>query len=110
MKTKRKIQTQRICVTLPVEMLANFRMRAETCGLSVSRVIFLTLRSKQKNVILLSSVYAESLNNLNRIIEKALSTSTVTDELKHAIETLRTLAQKTDILVEKEDIKYYGKT
>lgn len=111
MKKKRKIKMQRICISLPVEMLDNFRVKAEACGLSVSRVIFLTIRSKQKNVILLPSVYAESVRDFNRILERALSTNTTTNELKNAIETLRALAQKADILVEKKgEINYYGKT
>ena len=105
MKKRQKMATQRICVTLPTEMLENFRMRAEVCGISVSRVIFLTLRSKNRNVLLLPSMYVESVKQMNRLIEKALAENAVTPELTRLLEDVRREAQRAGALVHGEEGK-----
>ncbi len=110
MKRKSKIPTARICVTLPKILLAHYRHVAEETGISVSKVIQYTLRSKDKNVIMLPLMYVKYVEKLNAMIESAIAANTVTPELKQAIETLRALARRADILVEKKGTAYHGKT
>lgn len=42
------MKQQRISVSLPPDMLANFKDIAEASGISVSRLIYLRLKSKKK--------------------------------------------------------------
>ena len=115
MKRKKRIRNvrtrnARICVSLPEVMLENYRCMAEETGMSVSRVIRTELRSKKQNVILLPRLYTDYVKKIDCVIASALAANTVTPELKQAIETLRTLAYRADVLVQKEEITCYGKT
>ena len=107
---KHKIETERICVTMPKVLLEHYRATAEETGMSVSKVILATLRSKGKNVILLPMLYVKYVEKLNAVIASAIAANTVTPELKQQIATLEYLARRADILVEKKGVTYHGKT
>ena len=61
-----KSKTGRICVTLPIDMLENFRLLSEETDLSVSRLIYLRLRKREPILIVTEDLIAEvkSLRNL----------------------------------------------
>ena len=63
---KVKVETARICVTLPVEMLENFRLLSEETDLSISRLIYLRLRKREPILLVTEDLIAEvkSLRNL----------------------------------------------
>ena len=42
------MKQQRISVSMPPDMLAHYKLLAEESGISVSRLIYLRLRSKKK--------------------------------------------------------------
>ena len=44
---KSELKTSRISVTLPVEMLEDFKIKSQMTGLSISRLIYLRLRSRK---------------------------------------------------------------
>lgn len=110
MKRKQKIPMVRFCVTLPETLVEYYRHVAEETGLSVSKIILVTLRSKEKNVILLPLLYQETIQEFNRLIADAIARGAVTPELKHQITTLEYLARRADILVDKKGANYYAKT
>ena len=61
-----KSKTGRICVTLPVDMLENFRVLSEETDLSVSRLIYLRLRKREPILLITEDLLAEvkHLHNL----------------------------------------------
>lgn len=54
-----KKETARICVTLPVEMLQDFKTVSEETDLSVSRLIYLRLRKREPILIVTEDVLRE---------------------------------------------------
>ncbi|MBQ3442140.1 MAG: hypothetical protein IJG33_02720 [Selenomonadaceae bacterium] len=64
---KVKVETARICVTLPVEMLENFRLLSEETDLSISRLIYLRLRKREPILLVTEDLLAE-LKNLRHLL------------------------------------------
>jgi len=56
MKTKYKKKLQRVTVSLPEEMVENFKLKSEATGLSVSRLVYLQLHSRKPIIIIGHSV------------------------------------------------------
>lgn len=54
-----KHKTGRICVTLPVEMLENFRILSEETDLSVSKLIYLRLRKREPILVVTDNMLSE---------------------------------------------------
>lgn len=59
-------KTGRICVTLPSDMLENFRILSNETDLSISRLIYLRLRKREPILLITEDLLAEvrSLHNL----------------------------------------------
>ncbi len=110
MVSKQKVATDRICVTLPQVLLDHYRQLSRETGLSVSKIILITLRKKNDSVILLPVTYVKFVDRFNNLISSALVANTVTPELKQQIATLEYLARRADILVDKKGANYYAKT
>ena len=66
-------KTRRICITLPADMLENFRILSEETDLSISRLIYLRLRNRESILI-------------------------VTDDMLHEIQVLRELLNEIKFL------------
>lgn len=60
-------KTGRICVTLPLEMLENFRILSEETDLSVSRLIYLRLR-KREPILLVTKELLDEVKNLRNLL------------------------------------------
>lgn len=54
-----KHKTGRICVTLPLDMLENFRILSEETDLSISRLIYLRLHKREPIVIVTDNMLSE---------------------------------------------------
>ena len=54
-----KKKTGRICVTLPADMLENFRILSEETDLSISRLIYLRLRNREPILVVTNDVLRE---------------------------------------------------
>ena len=52
-------KTGRICVTLPSDMLLNFRILSEETDLSISRLIYLRLRNREPILVVTNNVLRE---------------------------------------------------
>ena len=64
-------ETARISVTLPTEMLQDFKLRSEQTGLSISRLIYLRLRSRTPKLLVTSDVLSE-ITDMNKKPEKII--------------------------------------
>ena len=62
-----KHKTGRICVTLPVDMLENFRILSEETDLSVSRLIYLRLR-KREPILLVTKELLDEVKSLRNLL------------------------------------------
>ena len=60
-------KTGRICVTLPVDMLQNFRILSEETDLSVSKLIYLRLR-KREPILLVTEDLLTEVKNLRHLL------------------------------------------
>lgn len=69
---RKKHETARISVTLPVEMLQDFKLRSEKTGLSTSRLIYLRLRSRTPMLIVTSDILSE-IADMNERLEKIIA-------------------------------------
>ena len=63
---RKQPETARICVTLPTDMLQNFKLLSEETDLSVSRLIYLRLRKREPILLIKEELLNEvkSLRNL----------------------------------------------
>lgn len=64
-----KPKTERICVTLPVDMLQNFRLLSEETDISISRLIYLRLRKREPILLISEDLLAEVKNLCNLLNE-----------------------------------------
>lgn len=69
---RKKYKTARISVTLPTEMLQDFKFRSEQTGLSISRLIYLRLRSRTPMLLVTSDVLSE-ITDMNKKLEKIIA-------------------------------------
>ena len=69
---REKTKNARISVTLPVEMLQDFKIRSEKTGLSISRLIYLRLRSRTPMLLVTSDVLSE-IADMNERLEKIIA-------------------------------------
>ena len=60
-------KTGRICVTLPVDMLENFRILSEETDLSISRLIYLRLH-KREPILLVTEKLLDEVKNLRNLL------------------------------------------
>ena len=60
-------KTGRICVTLPLEMLQNFKLLSEETDLSISRLIYLRLR-KREPILLVTEDLLDEVKNLRHLL------------------------------------------
>ena len=67
MKKASKVETARICVTLPVDMLQNFRILSEETDISISRLIYLRLR-KREPILLVTEDLLTEVKNLRHLL------------------------------------------
>ena len=79
MKKVRKEPKVRISVALPPEMLHHFRLLSEDTGLSISRLIYLRLRSRNPILIVRNEMLQE-IKFLREMLADILKGAKVSDE------------------------------
>lgn len=62
------MRKQRISVSLPPDMLANFKDIAEASGISVSRLIYLRLKSKKKSIVVVGRDMLNAVKELKNLV------------------------------------------
>lgn len=81
----------RISVTLPQDMMAHYKEIAKVSGISVSRLIYLRLKSK-KPIMIVSRDVLEAVNELKKLVADISSNFSPNEEILQAI------IQRTKIL------------
>lgn len=86
----------RISVSLPVEMLQDFKLRSEKTGLSISRLIYLRLRSRTPMLLVTSEVLSE-IEDMNERLEKIIAGNHLSaDELSVLKERIKQIERFVD--------------
>lgn len=75
---KKKARMRRIMVAMPPEMFEDFRLKAEMSGLSISRVIYLRLRTRGPMVVVPPEVLKE-VKMLTAIYGRILATGNLAE-------------------------------
>lgn len=78
------MRKQRISVSLPLDMLANFKEIAEESGISVSRLIYLRLRSK-KSIVVVGHEVINAVKELKALIRQLLQGNPLNEEVAQSI-------------------------
>ena len=66
------MRKQRISVSLPPDMLANFKDIAEASGISVSRLIYLRLKSKKKSIVVVGRDMLDAVQELKNLVKSLI--------------------------------------
>ena len=92
-------KTGRICVTLPVDMLENFRILSEETDLSISRLIYLRLR-KREPILLVTEDLLDEVKNLRHLLNDIKLGNRLTPEnffvLKERVRQMEELVNLND--------------
>ena len=85
----RKCRSQRISVNLPEEMMSNLKYRSLATGLSISRLIYLQLRSRKPQMLVTNEVLKEA--NLKARVEQMAAVVRLDEptEVFHIVKTVR---------------------
>lgn len=74
-----KKETARICVTLPMEMLQNFRILSEETDLSISRLIYLRL-CKREPILIVTDYILQEIQELKDLLNTLRSGNNLSHE------------------------------
>lgn len=88
-----KSKTGRICVTLPVEMLENFRILSEETDLSISRLIYLRLHKREPILIVTDNMLSE-IKMLREILDDIKALNYLSPEKLSRLESSVNLIEK----------------
>lgn len=66
------MKKQRISVSLPLDMLAHYKILAEESGISVSRLIYLRLRSKKKTIVIVGRDMLNAVQELKNLVKSLI--------------------------------------
>ena len=75
------MRKQRISVSLPPDMLANFKDIAEASGISVSRLIYLRLKSKKKSIVIVGREQLREVQELKALVQSLIQGKTLNEDL-----------------------------
>ena len=75
------MRKQRISVSLPPDMLANFKDIAEASGISVSRLIYLRLKSKKKSIIVFGREQLREVQELKALVQALIQDKMLNEDL-----------------------------
>ena len=96
-----KIPTGRVCVTLPLEMLEDYKEKSRLTGLSISRLVYRRLRSR-KPIFIVTDNILSNLDRLHSILAR-LEKNVVVDA--EALGVLRSYVEHADRVVEYDSPK-----
>ena len=75
------MRKQRISVSLPPDMLANFKDIAEASGISISRLIYLRLKSKKKSIVIVGREQLREVQELKALVQSLIQGKTLNEDL-----------------------------
>ena len=99
------MRKQRISVSLPPDMLENYKMIAAESGISVSRLIYLRLRSRKKSFVVVGQDVLNAIRELKNLVNGLLKGNSPRDEIvKSIVRYTRFLENFVDLDGESEEI------
>lgn len=75
------MQKQRISVSLPSDMLAHYKLLAKESGLSISRLIYLRLRSKKKTIVIVGREQLREVQELKALVQALIQGKMLNEDL-----------------------------
>lgn len=79
------MRKQRISVSLPPDMLAHYKVLAEEAGISVSRLIYLRLRSRKKSIMLVGQEVLNAVQELKSLAQQILKGTPPRDDVVQSL-------------------------
>lgn len=79
------MQKQRISVSLPPDMLANFKDIAEAAGISVSRLIYLRLKSKKKSIVIVGRDMLNAVQELKNLVQSLIQSKPIDEDVADSL-------------------------
>ena len=79
------MRKHRISVSLPPDMLENYKMIAEESGVSVSRLIYLRLRSRKKSIMIVGQDVLNAVRELGTLVNGLLKGNSPRDDVVQSI-------------------------
>ena len=75
------MKKQRISVSLPSDMLAHYKLLAEESGISISRLIYLRLRSKKKTIVIVGREQLKEVQELKALVQALIQDKMLNEDL-----------------------------
>lgn len=75
------MKKQRISVSLPPDMLAHYKILAEESGISISRLIYLRLKSKKKSIVIVGREQLREVQELKALVQSLIQGKTLNEDL-----------------------------
>ncbi|MBR7024561.1 MAG: hypothetical protein IKI08_00930 [Selenomonadaceae bacterium] len=79
------MKKQRISVSLPPDMMAHYKTIAEESGISVSRLIYLRLKSKKKSLVVVGQDMFNAVQELKSLVRQLLQGKPPSDEVVQSL-------------------------
>ena len=79
------MKQQRISVSMPPDMLAHYKLLAEESGISVSRLIYLRLKSKKKSIIIVGREQLREVQELKTLVKSLIQGKSLNDEVADSL-------------------------
>ena len=79
------MRKQRISVSLPPDMMAHYEAIAEESGISVSRLIYLRLKSKKKSLVVVGQDMLNAMQELKTLIRQILQGKPPSDDVVQSL-------------------------
>lgn len=79
------MRKQRISVSLPPDLLAHYKAIVEESGISVSRLIYLRLRSKKKSIIVVGQDMMNAVQELKNLVQSLIQGKTLNEDLADSL-------------------------
>ena len=79
------MRKKRISVSLPPDMLSNFKDIAEASGISVSRLIYLRLKSKKKSIIVVGREQLREVQELKTLVQSLIQGKPIDDDVADSL-------------------------
>ena len=79
------MKKQRISVSLPPDMLTHYKLLAEESGISISRLIYLRLRSKKKSIVFVGREQLREVQELKTLVQSLIQGKTLNDDVADSL-------------------------
>ena len=79
------MRKKRISVSLPPDMLAHYKVLAEESGISVSRLIYLRLRSKKISIVVVGQDMLNAVQEHKTLVRQLLQSKPLNEEVADSL-------------------------